>query len=251
MSISLQPNNNSDVPKSRSSSRPLFLLGRRLSVCAQMVRAGARLADIGTDHAYLPVWLALRGDICSAVASDIRPGPLRRARQNILRYGVSGLVSDRLSDGLSAVSPEEADDIVIAGMGGKMIAKIIKEAPWLRNPEKHLILQPMTSVEDLRLFLAENGFAVLEEHSAEEDGHVYSAMLVVYTPELCRQDALYPYIGKLTADTEESRAYLRRQVHRLSNRAEGLRLAGDLAASRESARLAEEIEHMLIEIKTE
>jgi tRNA (adenine22-N1)-methyltransferase len=251
MSISLQPNNNLDLPENRSSSRPLFLLGRRLSVCAQMVRAGAHLADIGTDHAYLPVWLALRGDISSAVASDIRLGPLRRARQNILRYGVSGLVSERLSDGLAAVSPEEADDIVIAGMGGKMIARIMEGAPWLRNPEKHLILQPMTSVEDLRLFLAENGFAVLEERAAEEDGHIYSAMLVAYIPELCLQDELTPYIGKLKADTEESRAYLRRQVHRLSNRAEGLRLAGDPVASRESARLAVEIEHMLSKTKTE
>lgn len=247
----MQPNNNPVAPESRSSSRPLFLLGRRLSVCAQMVREGVRLADIGTDHAYLPVWLALRGRISAAVASDIRPGPLRRARQNIQRYGVSGVVSERLSDGLGAVSPGEADDIVIAGMGGKMIVRIIEGAAWLRNPEKHLILQPMTSVEDLRLFLAENGFAVLEERAAEEDGHVYSVMLAVYAPELCACGELYPYIGKLTADTEESRVYLRRQVRRLSNRAKGLRMAGNLAASRESAHLAEEIENLITKKETE
>ena len=246
----MQPNKNPEAPENRSSSRPLFLLGRRLSVCAQMVRGGARLADIGTDHAYLPVWLALRGKISAAVASDIRPGPLRRARQNIQRYGVAGLVTERLSDGLAAVSPEEADDIVIAGMGGKMIVRIIEGADWLRNPEKHLILQPMTSVEDLRQFLAESGFAVLEERAAEEDGHIYSVMLAVYAPELCACGELYPYIGKLTADTEESRAYLRRQVHRLSNRAQGLCMAGELAASHESAHLAEEIESLLKENET-
>ncbi len=247
----MQPNKNSDAPESRSSSRPLFLLGRRLSVCAQMVREGSRLADVGTDHAYLPVWLALRGQISAAVASDIRPGPLRRARQNILRYGVSGVVSERLSDGLAAVLPEEADDIVIAGMGGKMIVRIIEGADWLRNPEKRLILQPMTSVEDLRLFLAESGFAVLEEQAAEEDGHIYSVMLAVYAPELCACGELYPYIGKLTSATEESRAYLRRQVHRLSNRAQGLHMAGELAASQEIAHLAEEIENLLLKKDTE
>ncbi len=125
-----------------------------------MVRPGCALADVGTDHAYLPVWLAFHGLISGAVATDLRPGPLNRARENILRYGGSDRVAARLADGLSGVSPEEADDVVIAGMGGKMIARIISEAEWLKNGEKHLILQPMTSVEDLRTFLAEEGFAV-------------------------------------------------------------------------------------------
>ena len=122
--------------------KTLFQLGSRLGLCAAMVRPGCRLADIGTDHGYLPVWLAKTGVIRSAVAADVREGPLQSARQNIERYGVEEQVTARLSDGLDLVSAQEADDIVIAGMGGELIARLVDRAAWLRDPQKHLILQP-------------------------------------------------------------------------------------------------------------
>ena len=163
--------------------KTLFQLGKRLGLCAAMVRPGCRLADIGTDHGYLPVWLAKTGAILSAVAADVREGPLQSARQNIERYGVQDQVTARLSDGLDLVSAQEADDIVIAGMGGELIARLVDRAAWLRDPQKHLILQPMSSAEDLRAFLLEKGFGVFREEAVQEDNHLYSVMLVWYDPE--------------------------------------------------------------------
>lgn len=225
----------------------LFTLGGRLALCASMVRPQAALADVGTDHAYLPVWLAKQGVIKTAVASDIRPGPLERAKNNIERYGVDSLVTARLSDGLDEISPEEADDIVIAGMGGLMMADIIRRAEWLKNSEKRLILQPMTHVEDLRRSLSEQGFSVLREQAVLDEGHVYTAMLCAYDPANSASGTLFPYIGRLTAETPENRMYLRREMKRLLNRANGLRLQGDEKGSAELFQIREQIGAMLTE----
>lgn len=210
----------------RNLSLPLFTLGGRLQLCASMVRPGAALADIGTDHAYLPIWLAKKGLVSRAIGGDIRPGPLQKAQDNILRYHVQDTVSARLSDGLHAVSPSDADDIVIAGMGGEMIIRIIGEALWLKDTQKHLILQPMTSAEPLRLFLAEQNFEVLREEAAEEDGRVYTVMLVQYSTEQVCVDELYPHIGKLKADTQAAEDYIRRRITNLGKRHKGLVLTG-------------------------
>lgn len=223
----------------------LFSLGGRLALCASMVRPQAALADVGTDHAYLPVWLAKQGIITRAVASDIRPGPLERAKQNIERYDVGNMVTARLSDGLDAVSPAEADDIVIAGMGGLMMAEIIRRAEWLKNKEKHLILQPMTHVEDLRRSLSEQGFTVLREQAVLDEGHVYTAMLCIYDPQNRMLGELFPHIGRLTAETPENRMYLRREMKRLQNRANGLHMQGDEKQAAQLFQIREKIEAML------
>ncbi len=205
---------------------PLFSLGGRLQLCASMVRPGTALADIGTDHAYLPIWLAKQGKVARAIAADIKLGPLMKAEANIKRYRVKDIVSARLSNGLDAVFSTEADDIVIAGMGGEMIIQIISAAPWLKNEQKHLILQPMTSAEPLRVFLAEQNFAVLQEQAVVEDDRAYSVLLVRYSPEKVTVDELYPHIGKLTANTEDNRAYIRRRITNLEKKAGGLALSG-------------------------
>ena len=102
----------------------------RLRQIAAWVRQGAHLADVGTDHAYLPVWLTLQGRVASAIASDLRRGPLDRAQETGRRYGVGDRITFRLGNGLAAVAPEECDTIVIAGMGGENIAQILAGAPW-------------------------------------------------------------------------------------------------------------------------
>lgn len=224
----------------------LFSLGGRLALCASMVRPQAALADVGTDHAYLPVWLAKQGAISKAVASDIRPGPLERAKQNIERYGVENLVTARLSDGLDAILPEEADDIIIAGMGGLMMADIIRRAPWLKNSAKRLILQPMTHAEDLRRSLSEQGFSILHEQAVLDERHVYTVMLCVYRPQDRMAGGLFPYIGGLTSETPENRMYLRREMRRLQKRSDGLRLQGDGEQAAELFRIREQIQTMLL-----
>ena len=133
-------------------------LSPRLAALAALVPAGARLADVGTDHAYLPVWLLLRGKIRGAIASDVNPGPLDRGRETARAYGVEDKIDIRRCDGLAGLTAGEADTIVIAGMGGDLIARILAQAPWTR--EVALLLQPMSSQEDLRQWLAENGYAM-------------------------------------------------------------------------------------------
>lgn len=152
-------------------------LTARLQSVADQVPQGAVLADIGTDHAYLPVWLLLNGRIGSAIAADLRPGPLNRARETAAQYGVSDRISFRLCDGLSAIGAEEADTIAIAGMGGETIAAILAAAPWTRR-DKLLLLQPMTSFPDLRLWLQQNGYRIEKETISREGKRLYSCLTV-------------------------------------------------------------------------
>jgi tRNA (adenine22-N1)-methyltransferase len=210
-----------------------------------MVRGGTALADVGTDHAYLPVWLAKRGLIRSAIAADVRPGPLSRARENIARFEVSKVVSARLSDGLDRIEPREAEDIVIAGMGGLMMVHILGRVPWLKEPERRIILQPMTKAEELRAFLVRAGFSVVREQAAEEDGHVYSVMQVGFNPLEQQETELFYYIGRMTAETPQGRSYLELQKRRLKKRADGLFRAGSIREADRFFSLAFEIEKML------
>ena len=153
-------------------------LSPRLRMVGELVPAGARLADVGTDHAYLPAALILEGKITAAIAADLRRGPLDRARATAREYGLAGKVTFRLCDGLSGIRPEEADTIVIAGMGGETIAAILEAAPWVREGDLPLILQPMSSFPDLRSWLQGNGFAIREERLAREGETLYTALLV-------------------------------------------------------------------------
>ena len=153
-------------------------LSPRLRMAADLIPAGARLADVGTDHAYLPAALILEKKIPWAVAADLRQGPLDRARATVRDYGLAGRVAFRLCDGLTGVRPGEADAIVIAGMGGETIAAILQAAPWVRERDVPLILQPMSSMPDLRAWLRENGFRIETERLAREGDALYTALLV-------------------------------------------------------------------------
>ncbi len=147
----------------------------RLRFLADRVPPGARLADVGTDHAYLPVWLRLHRRVVSAIACDLREGPLSRARETGQTWGVNG-VEYRLGNGLEVVSPEEADTIVIAGMGGENIAAILSRAPWTAGGGHTLLLQPQSKAEVLRGFLAENGYVIRREALVEDRGTLYPVM---------------------------------------------------------------------------
>ena len=145
----------------------------RLAAVAEMVPAGSKLIDVGTDHGLLPICLLQEGRIVSAVASDIRTGPLSRARANAARHHTEN-IRFVLCDGLSGISPEEADTIVIAGMGGETIASIISSAPWCR--EKILLLQPMSRPEVLRKFLCSSELRITEETLVKDGGRIYSVI---------------------------------------------------------------------------
>ena len=150
----------------------------RLRTAADLVPAGARLADIGTDHAYLPAALLLEGKIPYAIAADLRHGPLLRAKETAAEYGCRDRMGFRLCDGLKGIRPEETDAIVIAGMGGETIAQILAAAPWVRERNVPLVLQPMSSLPDLREWLFQNGYQIEEERLAREEDAIYVVMSV-------------------------------------------------------------------------
>ena len=155
-------------------------LGKRLGCISVAVGSVRVIADIGTDHGLLPIAMLLDGQAEAAVACDIRPGPLDSARRNAERYGVSDRMEFLLTDGFHGVERFAPDAVVISGMGGELIARIISEAPYLRG-DVRLFLQPMTRAESLRAYLSESGFAVAAEHIAQEGERLYSVIEARYT----------------------------------------------------------------------
>lgn len=145
----------------------------RLRAIADQVPQGARFADIGTDHGQLPVWLLLAGRIDRAIATDLRAGPLERARDTAKRFAMEGQIDFHLCDGLSAIRPGEADTVAIAGMGGETIASILEAAPWTKQ-DTLLLLQPMTGFAELRCWLQHNDYQICSEHIACEGKRLYS-----------------------------------------------------------------------------
>ena len=150
----------------------------RLRMVGKLIPAGVRLTDVGTDHAYLPAVLIGEGKIPSAIAADLRQGPLARAKETVRQAGLTGKVAFRLCNGLSGIRPDETDAVAIAGMGGETIAAILSAALWTRERGTPLILQPMSSMPELRGWLQANGFCIEEERLAKEGDTLYTALLV-------------------------------------------------------------------------
>lgn len=209
------------------TQRPLFKLDNRLALCAELVRSNARIADIGTDHAYLPIWLARTGRISHAIAADLRPEPLHSGKENIIKYHAEDMIETRLSDGLTAIDPDEVDDVIIAGMGGELIAKIIDAAPWVKENKKNLILQPMTKSEHLREYLYRNGFEIIKERAVVADNKVYSVMCCMYSGNAGVSDNVSIYIGRLNEDNSDAaHEYILGKIKMLELKANGLTVSG-------------------------
>lgn len=184
-----------------------------------MVPEGCRLADVGTDHGYLPVYLLQRRRIRGAVAADIGAEPLAHARRTAEAYGVEG-IDFRLCDGLRDIAPDEVDTAVIAGMGGETIIHILESAPWTRGCT--LLLQPQTKIELLRAWLREHGYAADAERLVEDKGKLY-LVLSVRGAEPGTASVLEQYGGFCLEGDPLYGAYLTRQIARLRRRAEGIR----------------------------
>ena len=173
------------------------MLDSRLRLAADFVRQGSRVADIGTDHAHLPVALIREGRCPSAIASDIRKGPTENARRNVEEAGLGEVISVRLGDGLQTVAADETDDIVIAGMGGETIAAILEAAPWVRDAHYRLILQPMTRAERLRSYLFGAGFVIDEERVTCVGGHWYTVLCVRYDGTVTEASEALCFVGRI------------------------------------------------------
>ena len=201
----------------------------RLRAIADLVPPGGVLADIGTDHGYIPVSLLLSGRIGGAIASDIGALPLEHARRTAREYGVKERLEFRLGDGLSVLRPGEADTIVIAGMGGDNIAAILSAAPWTREGAL-LLLQPMSKAEALRAFLPESGYAVQAECLAADKGVLYP-ILTVRGGEMPAAAPAQAWGGFLLREDPLWGRYLSERILRLRKAAAGLERAKDSALS--------------------
>lgn len=155
-------------------------LSKRLSAVARMVTISGILADVGTDHGYIPVFLAGEKRIQRAIAMDINRGPLERAEEHIRQFGLEDRIETRLSDGLSALEPGEADSIVIAGMGGALMKRILQQGEAVAHRAQELILQPQSEIMDFRRFLWEGGYEITTEDMVFEDGKYYPMMRAVH-----------------------------------------------------------------------
>lgn len=154
-------------------------ISERLRAVSGMITSGYRLADVGTDHGYIPIELVLSEKIPSAIAMDVNRGPLERARAHIGAYGLEDRISTRLSDGLEKLAPGEADSVLIAGMGGMLTVRILRNGMDVLEQVKELVLQPQSDIREVRRFLLEEGFVIADEDMVEEDGKFYPMMRAV------------------------------------------------------------------------
>lgn len=188
----------------------MYNLSRRLSVIFNMIPNDSRVADIGTDHAYLPVALCLSGKTKSVIACDIKEKPLSLARTNLDKSGCS-FVPTRLGNGLSPINKGEIDCAVIAGMGGEVIADILNASPLKSDADILFILQPMTRAGDLRRWLCENGFSY-SETAVCDNKKVYSVLQAKYTETKSSITAKEFFIGSFTGKTDEEKQYIEKQL---------------------------------------
>lgn len=155
-------------------------LSNRLETIANMVPEHTKngcAADIGTDHGFVPVWLLREHRAARAIAMDVRKGPLARAKEHIAQYGLEDRIETRLSDGLEKLMPGEADTVVIAGMGGELMLRILKDGAHVRESVKSWVLSPQSEFSAFRHGLEALGLMIRTETMLEEDGKYYTVML--------------------------------------------------------------------------
>lgn len=199
------------------------MLDARLRAIASLVRPGEPICDVGTDHGYLPAWLVASGISPRAVACDIQEKPLAAARRTVEGQGLAERVKLLLSDGLANVPPEQARDVIIAGMGGELIARILGDCPWAREAGRRFLLQPMTRTETLRAALCQMGFGIERELPVWDGTHRYTVIQAAFTGESTQPGELFLRVGRIPEEkTPEAAKWLRAEAAREQKIADGL-----------------------------
>lgn len=155
-------------------------LSKRLSAVAGFVTPGSRVADVGTDHGYVPIYLVETGRSPGVIAMDINEGPLLRAQQHIRDAGLGAYIQTRRSDGAAALKSGEADTLIAAGMGGPLMERILTQGREVLESCREFILQPQSEIREFRKYLQQNGFRIEQEEMVQEDGKFYPILRAVH-----------------------------------------------------------------------
>ncbi len=222
-----------------------------MKAVASMVTPGYILADVGTDHGYVPISLVQRKKIPKAIAMDVNKGPLKRACEHIAEFQLEEFIETRLSDGVKKLEVGEVDSILIAGMGGELVIHILSDGMEVCRSVKELILQPQSELEKVRQFLREKNFKIIDEDMVIEDGKYYPMMKVIpvvrdefwdIVPEEAVQ-ACYMYGPLLLKNGNPSlRKYLVKQHKQLE------KILKELEKQPESTKIAKRKQEVLAEI---
>lgn len=196
-----------------------------------MVPRGARLADIGSDHAYLPIALCLENKIECALASDINEGPVAAAIANIHKNGLADKIEAVRADGLDKTREFSPDCITILGMGGELIVSILDKAEWVKNENITLVLQPMTHPEILAQYLAAEGFEIIDEkivRDGSRDDRIYRIICAKFDGKVRNLTEGEALIGRINVDRGDhvTVAYIERNIRVLETRINGRTQAG-------------------------
>ncbi len=217
-----------------------------------MVRRGNTVADIGTDHAYLPAYLVLNGISPKALACDVRKGPLDNAKKTVEYYGITDKITLRLSDGFDEIEPFEAEDFIMCGMGGTLMEELISRTCWLKNKTKRIIVQPQSHAEDIRSFFVENGFEILFEDACIDAGKIYCAMAAEYTGKIESKSISYIYTGELPKCRKpEAKLYLENILSRLKIKLNAEKLHGTAENAAYLEKAVSETEEIINEMQTD
>lgn len=193
-----------------------MLLSKRLTAIASFVPPGGRVADVGTDHGYIPLYLVKNGIVPSAIAMDVRSGPLSRAEEHVREQGLADRIELRLSDGLDALRAGEADTVVISGLGGPLMTEILTRGSRTAGAVKSFVLSPQSDIPGVRVFLRENGYRIAREALVRDEGKYYTVMLAEHGTDAPGRyiDDLY---GRDLIDRRDPVLieYLRREEERL------------------------------------
>ena len=205
----------------------IMLLSNRLKAVAEFVRRGARVADIGSDHAKLPIYLVGEGFAEYALASDVNEGPAERSRKAVLRSGLEDRISVSVSYGLDGIETFAPTDIVIAGMGGELISEIIDRSDYPENHNVLLILQPMTKAAHLREYLYSDGFDIVDEDFVL-DGKLYQIIAARYSGVFRTVPEEYLLIGErnLEKKTDLLKMHIDGILAAIEKRVNGLAVSG-------------------------
>ncbi len=205
-------------------SDKMIKLDKRLSACASLVEEGSFAADVGTDHAYIPIWL-IQNNVCPrCVASDVNAGPVASAKKNIEANGIAERVTVICANGLEDSAFDGCGNIIVAGMGGELIADILDGTDRPKSASR-LILQPMTKQEVLRRYLWDNGYEIIYDEPVQAD-RLYQLFAARYTGEITEYTELETQIGKHENISECTASLVRLRIAALEKSARGLEMSG-------------------------